>query len=90
LDGLSFDSIYEIEAIWLERDFEEGEVLEVVKAMNGNKASGHYAFYKLFAYLSKEKLMVLEKIIFLMNRSNFIENRAKFLYTKSIQKNRIP
>jgi len=49
LDGLSFDSIYEIEAIWLERDFEEGEVLEVVKAMNGNKASGHYAFYKLFA-----------------------------------------
>jgi hypothetical protein len=82
LDGLSFDSIYEIEAIWLERDFEEGEVLEVVKAMN--------AFYKLFAYLSKEKLMVLEKIIFLMNRSNFIENRAKFLYTKSIQKNRIP
>jgi hypothetical protein len=33
-----FDSIGEVEAIWLERDFEERELLEVVKAMNGDKA----------------------------------------------------
>jgi hypothetical protein len=38
LDGLYFDSIGEVEAIWLERDFEERELLEVVKAMNGDKA----------------------------------------------------
>jgi predicted aconitase len=34
LDSLSFDSIGEAEANWLERVFEEGEVLKVVKAMN--------------------------------------------------------
>jgi hypothetical protein len=28
------------EAIWLEREFEEREVLEVVKAMNGDKMPG--------------------------------------------------
>jgi hypothetical protein len=37
LDGLSFDSIGEAEAIWLERVLER-EVWEVVKAMNGGKA----------------------------------------------------
>jgi hypothetical protein len=40
LDGLSFYSIDEAETSWLERDFEEREVLEVVKAMNGNKMLG--------------------------------------------------
>jgi hypothetical protein len=40
VDGLSFDSIDEAEASWLERDFEEREVWEVVKAMNGDKALG--------------------------------------------------
>jgi len=38
LDDLSFDSVGEVEAYWLERDFEEWEILEVVKAMNGDKA----------------------------------------------------
>jgi hypothetical protein len=38
LDNLSFDSISESEVIWLERHFEDGEVLEVVKVMNGDKA----------------------------------------------------
>jgi hypothetical protein len=33
LDGLTFDSIGEDEAIWLERAFEEDEVFEVVKAL---------------------------------------------------------
>jgi hypothetical protein len=35
---LSFDSIGELKANWVERVFEEREVLEVVKAMNGDKA----------------------------------------------------
>jgi hypothetical protein len=38
LDGLSFDSIDEVDAIWLERAFEKEDVLEVVKAMNSDKA----------------------------------------------------
>jgi hypothetical protein len=40
LDGLSFDSTGEAESIWMEREFEEREVLEVVKAINGDKALG--------------------------------------------------
>jgi hypothetical protein len=40
VDGLSFDSIDEVAASWLEKDFEEREVWEVVKTMNGDKASG--------------------------------------------------
>jgi hypothetical protein len=57
LDGLAFDSIDEEESTWLERPFEESEVLEVVKGMNSNKASGPdgftIAFFQalLFIYL---------------------------------------
>jgi hypothetical protein len=40
VDGLSFDSIDEVAASWLEKDFEEREVWEVVKTMNGDKAPG--------------------------------------------------
>jgi hypothetical protein len=40
LDDLYFDSIGEVEANWLERAIEEGEVLEVVKAMNSDKVPG--------------------------------------------------
>jgi hypothetical protein len=48
LDDLFFDSFSVVEAFWLERDFEEGEVLEVVKAMNGDKASRLDGFYMAF------------------------------------------
>jgi len=48
MDSLSFDSIDEAEASWLERDFEEREVWEVVKAMNGDKASGPNGFFMAF------------------------------------------
>jgi hypothetical protein len=37
VDDLSFDSIDDVEASWLEREIEEWEV---VKAINGDKASG--------------------------------------------------
>jgi hypothetical protein len=39
VDGISFDSISEVEASWLERNFEEEEVRKAMSKMNGNKAS---------------------------------------------------
>jgi hypothetical protein len=48
LDDLSFESISEVEANWLERAFEEGEVFEVVKALNSNKVSGSDSFSMVF------------------------------------------
>lgn len=44
LDGFSFESIGEVEVIWLERAFEEGEVFEGVKALNSDKTSGPDGF----------------------------------------------
>jgi len=40
VDNLSFASIDEVAACWLERDFEEKELWEVVKLMDCDKASG--------------------------------------------------
>jgi hypothetical protein len=48
LDGLSFDSIGEAEANWVEREFEKRDMLEVVKAMNGHKASSPNGYSKAF------------------------------------------
>lgn len=48
LDDLSFESIGEAEATWLEREFEEMEALEVVKAINGDKAVGPNGFSMVF------------------------------------------
>jgi hypothetical protein len=42
-----FDFILEVEAGWLEREFEE-EVRKVVSKMNGNKASGPDGFSMAF------------------------------------------
>jgi len=57
----SFDSIGEAEIIWLERDFEEGEVLEVVKAMNADKVPGPggyaLAFFQACWVVLKEDIM---------------------------------
>jgi hypothetical protein len=61
LDGLSFDSIDEAKANWLERDLKEGVVLEVVKAMNVDKAPGHdcysMAFFQVCWVALKEDTM---------------------------------
>jgi hypothetical protein len=61
LDDLSFGSIDEAGACWLERDFEEIEVLEVVKAMNGEKASSpdNYSllFFQACRVVLKEDIM---------------------------------
>jgi len=46
VDGISFDSILESEARWLERAFEE--IRKVVSAMNGDKAPALDSFSMAF------------------------------------------
>jgi len=48
MDGLSFISIDEDESIWLERDFEEKEVWDVIRELNGDKAPGPDGFTMAF------------------------------------------
>jgi hypothetical protein len=48
LDDLSFDTILESEASWLERPFEEEEVRKVVFALKGDKAPGPDGFSMAF------------------------------------------
>ena len=50
MDSLSFDSIDEAKSSWLEREreFEEREVREVMKAMNGDKALGPDGYSMVF------------------------------------------
>jgi hypothetical protein len=50
LDGLAFDSIDVEDSTWLERPFEEIEVLEVVKGKHRDKASDPNGFY--YGFLS--------------------------------------
>lgn len=45
---LSFTSTGHDEGSWLGRDFEEGEVFEVVKALNGDKGLGLDGFSMVF------------------------------------------
>jgi hypothetical protein len=49
VDGLVFDQILDIEAGWLEREFEEEEVRKVVMALEGDKAPGLDGFSILFS-----------------------------------------
>jgi len=48
VDGISFSSIDADECLWLERGFEEQEVWEVVREMNGDKAPGPDGFSMVF------------------------------------------
>jgi len=48
VDGISFDSILESKASWLERAFEEEDVRKVVSTMVGDKASGPNDFSMAF------------------------------------------
>jgi hypothetical protein len=63
VDGLSFHSIDADESIWLERDFEEQEVWEVVRDLNGDKALGPdgftMAFFKRCWDVVKEDIMAV-------------------------------
>lgn len=61
LDGFVFYSIDEAEATWLERPFEEIEVLEVVKGMTSDKAPGldrfTMAFFQTYWDVIKDDVM---------------------------------
>jgi hypothetical protein len=48
VEGLSFSSIDADESIWLERAFEEKEVWDVIRDLNGDKASGPDRFTLAF------------------------------------------
>ena len=48
MDNQVFSSIAEEEKMWLERDFEEMEVWQVVKGMDGDKAPGPDGFTMAF------------------------------------------
>jgi hypothetical protein len=64
-DGLSFQSIESEEGLWLERDFEESEVLEVIKELQGDKAPGPDGFTMGFVQtcweVIKEDIMAVFK-----------------------------
>jgi hypothetical protein len=63
LDGLSFLSIDADESTWLKREFEEQEVWELVRGLNGDKASGPdgftMAFFPKCWKILKKDLMVV-------------------------------
>jgi hypothetical protein len=58
VDSLSFDSILEAEAEWLEREFTEEEVRKVVKSMVGDKAPSPDGFSMAFFQACWEVLRV--------------------------------
>jgi hypothetical protein len=66
VDGLFFLSIDAGESIWLEREFEEKEVWDVVRVMNGDKAPGPDGFtmaffQKCWEILKKDLMAVFAK-----------------------------
>jgi len=68
VDGISFSSIDADECLWLERGFEEQEVWEVVREMNGDKAPGpdgfSMAFFqKCWGILKKDIMAVFQNFI---------------------------
>uniref|UniRef100_A0A2N9H040 Uncharacterized protein n=1 Tax=Fagus sylvatica TaxID=28930 RepID=A0A2N9H040_FAGSY len=63
LDGIEFTSISEEEAAWLDRPFEESEIVHVVQGCNGDKALGPDGFSLAFfqqcwGVVSKDMLAV--------------------------------
>jgi hypothetical protein len=48
VDDISYDSVLEFEASWLERAFEEEDVRKVVSAKKGDKALGPEGFSMAF------------------------------------------
>jgi hypothetical protein len=50
MDNQAFLSIDEEEKVWLEKEFEEMEVWEVMKGMEGDKAPGPDGFTMVFFF----------------------------------------
>jgi len=66
VDGISFSSIDADECLWLEQDFEEQEVWEVVREMNGDKTPGPDGFsmaffHKCWGVLKKDIMAVFSE-----------------------------
>uniref|UniRef100_A0A2N9G4U0 Reverse transcriptase domain-containing protein n=1 Tax=Fagus sylvatica TaxID=28930 RepID=A0A2N9G4U0_FAGSY len=63
LDGLEFTPIEDADAMWLERQFNEDEILEVIKGFNGDKAPGpdgfSLSFFQHCWSVLKEDLMAV-------------------------------
>jgi len=77
VDGISFDSISDSDASWLERAFEEEEVKKVVSAMNGDKAPGPDGFSMAFFQAWRDVVRVdIMKV--------FDEFHARGLFEKSL------
>ncbi|XP_035551741.1 uncharacterized protein LOC108989210 [Juglans regia] len=66
LDGMFFDSIDEASADWLERAFEEDEVLDVVRGMARDKGSGpdgfSMAFFQSCWDIVRDNIMKVEAV----------------------------
>jgi hypothetical protein len=77
VDGISFDSISDSDASWLERAFEDEEVKKVVSAMNGDKAFGPDGFSMAFFQACWDVVRVdIMKV--------FYEFHARGLFEKSL------
>ena len=58
MEGLEFDSIRDIERVWLERKFEKEreieEIFHIVRDLEGDKASGPNGFVMTFIIIVGE------------------------------------
>ena len=66
MEGLEFDRIGDMERVWLERKFEREEILQVVRDMEGDKASGPNGFTMAFYHhcwrvVEKDVLAIFEE-----------------------------
>jgi hypothetical protein len=87
VDGISFASISEVEASWLERDYEEEEVKKVVSKMNGNKALGpdgfSMAFFQTYWDVVREDIM---KVFSAFQAEGMFEKRLYATFISLISK----
>ena len=66
MESLEFDRIGDMERVWLERKFEREEILQVVKELEGDKASGPDGFTMAFYHhcwrvVEKDILAIFEE-----------------------------
>ena len=66
VEGLEFDSLGDMERVWLERKFEREEIFQVVRDLEGNKAPSPdgftMAFYRhCWRVVEKDVLAVFEE-----------------------------
>jgi hypothetical protein len=74
LDGLPFHSIREDEAIWVEQAFEEREVFDVVRELNGDRAPRPNGFSMTFFQSCSDVIKdVMKVFLSSMNLANSLE-----------------